>query len=193
MMNKDNKTKSKSSGWQQLTTETVYENPWIKVSHDTVKTPSGSDGIYGRVHFKNHAVGILPIDEKGYTYLVKQTRYTLDCETWEIPEGGSPKGEDTLNTAKRELKEETGLSAKYWEHWMDLQLSNSVTDELGTIYLATGLTSGDLALDDSEDIVVHHLPFKKALSMVYKGEIVDVMSIAALLKAALDKRFKEFL
>ncbi|MGH1486327.1 MAG: NUDIX domain-containing protein [Cellvibrionaceae bacterium] len=175
---------SKKQSWQRKTSEVVYENPWIQVSHDTVITPGGSDGIYGRIHFKNHAVGILPIDDKQGTWLVKQTRYPLDCETWEIPEGGSPLGEDPLANAKRELLEETGLAAEHWETWLELQLSNSVSDEVATIFLAKELTQGEMQLEDTEDIVVRYLPLKEAIAMVYSGEIVDAMSVAALLKAA---------
>jgi 8-oxo-dGTP pyrophosphatase MutT (NUDIX family) len=177
-------TKTKT-GWQQKTTEVVYDNPWIQVSHDTVITPGGSDGIYGRIHFKNHAVGILPIDEHGGTWLVRQSRYPLNCETWEIPEGGSPVGEDVLTTAKRELQEETGLLATEWQHWLDMQLSNSVSDELATVFLAQGLSQSEMQLEDTEDITVRHLPLKDAIAMVYSGDIVDAISVAALLKAAL--------
>lgn len=175
---------SKKNPWQQKTSDIVYENPWIRVSHDTVITPGGSDGIYGRIHFKHHAVGVLPIDDQGGTWLVKQTRYPLSCETWEIPEGGAPEGENLLASAKRELQEETGLTAEHWEKWLELQLSNSVTDELATVFLARGLTQGEMHLEDTEDITTCYLPLKQAIEMVYSGEIVDAISVAALLKAA---------
>ena len=177
-------TVKKIGGWQRLTVEEVYENPWIKVTHEAVKTPSNTDGIYGVVHFKSRAVGILPIDDNGYTWLVKQSRYTLNEYTWEIPEGGAPLDEPPLMAAQRELREETGLSAKSWEPWLRLHLSNSVTDEEAIVYLATELSSGEMQLDTTEDIEVSHLPLQQAIDMVVSGEITDAISVAALLKAS---------
>lgn len=178
--------KSKTA-WQQKTTEVVYENPWIRVSHDTVISPTGSDGIYGRIHFKNHAVGILPLDDKGGTWLVRQSRYPFGLETWEIPEGGAPEGEDLLLAAQRELLEETGLSAEQWQPWLNMQLSNSVSDEEATVFLARGLSQGEMCLDATEDITVRYLAVTEAIEMVYRGEIVDAISVAALLKLAASK------
>ncbi len=172
------------TSWQQLSTKVVYENPWIKVSHDEVLTPANTHGIYGTVHFKNHAVGVLPLDDNGFTYLVKQTRYVFSQSTWEIPEGGCPVGESVLEAAKRELKEETGMSAQYWEKWLEMDLSNSVTDEQATVFLAKGLQSGQAAPELTEDIEVCHVSINQALDMVYSGEIRDAITVAALLKLA---------
>lgn len=174
----------KIGGWQRKSSRCVYENPWIKVSHEEVITPAGSDGIYGVVHFKNTAVGVLPIDGDGNTWLVRQTRYTMGEYTWEIPEGGCPKHEETLVAAKRELQEEVGLEAQHWEVLQRLQLSNSVTDETAVIYLATEISPVDQALEDSEDIEVMKLPLAEAIAMVDRGEITDAISVAALLRLA---------
>lgn len=171
-------------GWQRKSSRCVYENPWIKVSHEEVITPAGSDGIYGVVHFKNTAVGVIPIDGDGNTWLVRQTRYTMGEYTWEIPEGGCPKHEETLVAAKRELQEEVGLEAQHWEVLQRLQLSNSVTDETAVIYLATEISQVDQALEDSEDIEVMKLPLSEAIAMVDRGEITDAISVAALLRLA---------
>ncbi len=174
----------KIGGWQRKSSRCVYENPWIKVSHEEVITPAGSDGIYGVVHFKNTAVGVIPIDGEGNTWLVRQTRYTMGEYTWEIPEGGCPKHEETLVAAQRELQEEVGLEAQQWEVLQRLQLSNSVTDETAVIYLATELSVVDQALEDSEDIEVMKLPLTEAIAMVDRGEITDAISVAALLRLA---------
>jgi len=191
-MNNDDVKPGRKDAWQLKSKTMVYENPWIEVSHHNVLTPTGTAGIYGVVSFKNHAVGILPIDTQGGTWLVRQSRYPHDCYTWEIPEGGAPKGESLLTAAKRELKEETGLHAEQWQLWLELQTSNSVTDELATIYLAQDLMQGDTALEATEDITIKYLPIKEAVAMVYRSEIVDAMSVAALLKVACTKAFQHF-
>lgn len=178
------KNNSEKSAWQQLSSRVVYENPWIKVSHDEVITPTNTAGIYGTVHFKNHAVGIVAIDEQGRVPLVKQTRYVFAKPTWEIPEGGCPIGESLLEAAKRELKEETGLQADRWDEWLVMDLSNSVTDEQATVFLAQGLQQGESALEATEDIEVCFVPLTKALDMVLCGDITDAISVAALLKIA---------
>lgn len=177
----------KIGGWIEKSCETQYENPWIKVTHSEVITPAGSDGIYGLVHFKNKAVGVVPVDDEGNTWLVRQSRYPLQTFTWEIPEGGSPEGEDTLSTAKRELKEEVGLEAREWQLLQKMHLSNSVTDEEAFLYVARGISEvGGVELDDSEDIVSQKLPLEDAIAMVLSGEITDSLSVVALLRLALE-------
>lgn len=175
----------KIGGWKTKTSTVVYENPWIKVSHEEVLTPKGTDGIYGVVHFKNTAIGILPIDDQGNTWLVKQSRYSLNQYTWEIPEGGCPHGEEPLDAAKRELEEEVGLQARNWEQLMTLHLSDSVTDEFCVVFIAKDLFPGTQQLEASEDIEYKKLPLIDAIEMVKRGEITDAISVAALLRAAL--------
>lgn len=178
--------KEKIGGWRQLNEDCVYENNWIRVTHEDVMRPNGTEGIYGVVHFKNQAVGVLPIDDEGNTWLVGQSRYTLNEFSWEIPEGGSPMNEDPLVSAQRELEEEVGLVAAHWELLMKVHTSNSVTDEVGFIYLAKGLSKGKQQLEDTEDIQVKKLPLTEAIDMAKRGEITDTMSLAALYKVALE-------
>src|SRR5947209_16703049 len=127
----------RSNPWTTLSTRQVYGNPWIAVREDQVIRPDGQPGIYGVVHFKNLAVGVLPVDEQGRVWLVGQYRYTLDQYSWEIPEGGGGAGEPPEETARRELREETGLAAGRLELLAKAHLSNSVSDELAYIYRAT--------------------------------------------------------
>jgi 8-oxo-dGTP pyrophosphatase MutT (NUDIX family) len=173
--------------WKTKSVSVPYENPWIRIEHHEVINPSGQDGIYGLVKFKNQAIGIVPIDEEGYTYLVGQWRYALNSYEWEIPEGGCPVGTDALTTAQRELKEETGFSADSWEQIMEFHLSNSVTDEYGVAFLARGLRAGEAELEPTEDITVRRLPLEEAIAMSLDGRITDALSILALQRVALLK------
>lgn len=171
--------------WKTISKKVVYDNNWIKVTHRDVINPSGNPGIYGVVEFKNLAIGIVPIDEDGNTWLVRQFRYTLDQYTWEIPEGGCPKDQTPLETAQRELQEETGLTAKKWTKIGEFHTSNSVTDEYGELFLAENLSLGEQDLEDCEDIVVRKLPLREAYQMVLDGEITDAVSMIGLMKAAI--------
>ena len=175
----------KIGGWKTKSTNVVYENPWIKISHEEVITPKGTDGIYGVVHFKNTAIGVVPIDDEGNTWLVKQSRYALNQYTWEIPEGGCPQGEEPINAAKRELEEEVGLQARHWEQLMTMHLSNSVTDEFCVVFVARDLFAGTQQLESTEDIEYKKLPLEEAIDLVKRGEITDGISVAALLRLAL--------
>ncbi len=179
-----------SNPWKTRSAKKIYDNNWIMLEEHQVINPSGGPGIYGKVHFKNKAIGIIPLDEHGNTWLVGQHRYTLNEYTWEIPEGGCPLNTPPLDSAKRELKEETGISASSWQQIMRLHTSNSVTDEEGFIFLAEGLTFGENELEDTEaDLVVKKLPFTEALEMVMRGEITDSLSVAGILKVARLKNF----
>ena len=171
--------------WKKLSSKTIYDNPWITVKEDGVINPGGGKGIYGTVHFKNIAIGIIPVDEEDYTWLVGQYRYPLDRFSWEIPEGGGPIELDPLVSARRELLEETGISAGKWEKIVTIHTSNSVTDEMGYIYLATDLEFGDPEPEESEeDLQVKRIHLTEALNMVLNNEITDSLSMTGLLKAA---------
>ncbi len=171
--------------WTVVSRETRYENDWIRVDHHEVRKPSGGPGIYGVVHFKNHALGIVPIDEKGNTILVGQYRFPLGYYSWEIPQGGGSINKSLIESAQRELREECGVSAKQWLQILGMDLSNSVTNEQGTAFLAWDLTEGAAEPEDTEQLQVLRLPFWEAVRRAEKGEIRDGVSIAALFRAAL--------
>ncbi|HEX8163737.1 MAG TPA: NUDIX hydrolase [Pyrinomonadaceae bacterium] len=166
--------------WKTLSSKVVYDNPWIRVREDAVVHPDGGRGIYGVVHYKNVAVGVLAFEGED-VYLVGQYRYPLERYSWEIPEGGCPEGEDTLDAARRELEEETGLLAGAWRKLGEAHLSNSVSDELAVWYEATGLTQGVGRPEGSEELRVRRVPFGEAVRMVLEGEITDSVSVIAIL------------
>lgn len=172
----------KPNPWKKLTEKTVFDNPWIRVETHDVVNPGGGKSIYGKVHFKALAIGILPIDQEGNTWLVGQWRYTLNEYSWEIPMGGGDLAIDPVESAKRELKEETGLSANQWSELLKLHTSNSVTNEVGYAYLAQDLTEGETAFEETEDLEVRKLPFWQAHEMVMSGHITDSLSVATILK-----------
>jgi 8-oxo-dGTP pyrophosphatase MutT (NUDIX family) len=171
--------------WTTLSKENKYDNRWIRVDEHQVINPAGGRGIYGVIHFKNKAIGIVPLDHEGNTWLVGQYRYTLNAFSWEIPEGGGPMDQDILESAKRELREETGLLAKKWSLLAPVHTSNSVTDEAGGIFLAEDLEQGENDLEETEaDLKIWKLPLKDAVNMVLNGEITDSISMVGLLIAA---------
>ncbi len=171
--------------WKTLDSQVKYSNNWIEVTEHDVLNPAGGSGIYGTVHFKNLAIGILPLDADLNTWLVGQYRYPLKAYSWEIPEGGGPLQDDPLASAKRELLEETGLQARNWQEIQRMHLSNSVSDELSILYLATDLTEGLPMPEETEQLMLKKVSFNEAYQMVLNGEITDSMSVAAILKVKL--------
>jgi len=167
--------------WTTLRRQPVYENPWIAVREDQVLRPDGSPGIYGVVHFKNRAIGVLPVEDDGSIWLVGQHRYPLNAFSWEIPEGGCPKGESPEAAARRELAEETGLSAASLEQIAVAHLSNSVSDELAIVFRASGLTPGEASPEGTERLHARRVSWGEAWKMLQRGEITDSMSVIALL------------
>ena len=173
-----------ASPWRRHVRRIAYDNAWIQVLHDEVTRPDGQPGIYGVVHFRNRAVGVVAIDDQDRVVLVGQHRYALDRYSWEIPEGGVPLDEDPLDGARRELREETGLDASAWREIGRMQLSNSITDEVGLIYLATGLTQGEATPEATEDLRLRWVPFAEVTAMIDRGELPDALTQLALERVA---------
>ena len=171
--------------WKVLSEKLVYDNRWIDLTEYDVINPGGGKGIYGKIHFKNLAIGIIVLDDDLNTYLVGQFRFALNAFSWEIPEGGGDPSEDPLESAKRELREETGLLAKDWMPILEIHLSNSVSDERGIIFLARHLEQGKSDPEETEKLLVKKLPFEEAYQMVEAGMITDSISVAAIQKVKL--------
>jgi 8-oxo-dGTP pyrophosphatase MutT (NUDIX family) len=173
--------------WTRRSRRVAYQNAWITIWHDEVVRPDGAPGIYGVVHFSNLAAGVLAMDDRDRVLLVGQHRYTLDDYSWEIPEGGVAVGESALDGARRELREETGVEAADWSELARTHLSNSVSDELAVLFLATGLTEGQASPDGTEALEVRWLPFEEALAMTLDGRITDAMTVIAVERFALQR------
>lgn len=174
----------RSGPWRRRSRRLAYSNAWIDVLHDEVDRPDGSPGIYGVVHFHNQAVGVVAVGDDGRILLVGQHRYVLDEYSWEIPEGGVGPEESLLDGARRELREETGYEAETWRQLARITVSNSVTDERGALYLATGLAAGEAAPDPSEDLALRWATLDEVLAEIDAGDIHDAMTIAAVCRYA---------
>lgn len=177
-----NKLPTTTNPWKRQSSKKFFDNPWMCLYEDKVINPGNGLSHYGKIHFKNIAIGIIPLDENNNTWLVGQYRYVPDCYSWEIPMGGGPLNIDPLVSAKRELKEETGLIANDWQEMMKLHTSNSITDERGLVYVARDLTQGETEFEETEDLLIKKLPLDEAVERVYSGEITDAISVAGLLK-----------
>ena len=171
--------------WKLQSSKKIFENPWLTLREDEVINPGNGLSHYGKINFKNLAIGIIPLDKNNNTWLIGQYRYVPDCYSWEIPMGGGPLNTDPLESAKRELKEETGLIAEDWQELMKLHTSNSVTDERGLVYVARNLTQGETEFEETEDLLIQKLPIEEAIERVLSGEITDAVSVAGLLKLKL--------
>ena len=172
--------------WRRGPARAIYANPWIEVTEFAATAPTGNPATYGLVSFKNLAIAILPVHEDGTVELVAQHRFPCADYSWEIPEGGGPRDRDPLESAQRELAEETGFAAQGWREILRAQLSNSVSDELAVGYLATGLHAAlaGHAADDTEALARARVPFREVLGAVMAGQILDVLTVAMVLKAS---------
>jgi len=171
--------------WKILSSREAYDNSWIKVTEYGVVNPAGGRGIYGKVHFKNLAIGVIVLDMHLNTYLVGQYRFPIEKFSWEIPEGGCPLNMNPIDGAKKELLEETGLKANSWEKILEMDLSNSVSDEHAIVFLAYDLEQHKPSPEDTEQIEVRKIPFDDAYQMVEDGTITDSISVAAIQKVKL--------
>lgn len=186
-MNESDQPDEQHNPWTRLSSRDIYQNPWIKIEEDQVLNPNGGEGIYGLVKFQNRAIGIIPIDDQGYTWLVGQYRYALNRYSWEIPMGGQPLNESPEAGAHRELAEETGLRADSMQEILRIDISNCVTDEEGIVFVAEQLSQGATQFDETEQLSLKRLPLQEAIKMASDGRIRDGLSVTALLKLALLK------
>ncbi len=171
------------TAWRTLSSRPVYANKWISVREDLVALPDGRTTVYGVVSC-GHCVGLLPFVDPDTVLLVRQYRYVAGRPTWEMPTGGVHAGETLEQAAQRELAEETGYRARHLVHVSTYHTSKSVVDETAHLFLADGLDSTETTPDETEFIDVRAFPFDTVLRMVLEGEIVDSMTVVAVLLAA---------
>jgi 8-oxo-dGTP pyrophosphatase MutT (NUDIX family) len=173
----------KANPWRMIKTKIVYENPWIKVREDEVIRPDGKPGIYGVVEIQP-SVGIVALNKSGEIALVGQWRYTLKKYSWEIPTGVSHSQEDILFTAKRELQEETGLTAEEWTPLGTIDNCNGVTTDVARLFLARSLKQEADNPDPEEQISVRWIKLTEAIEEVMNDGITESVSVAGILRAA---------
>ena len=171
--------------WTVQAKRVAYDNPWIQVIEHDVLNPSGNPGLYGVVHVKSLAVGVLPLDDEGFTFLVGQHRFPGDYFSWELPEGGGAMHEPAEMSGARELHEETGLKAAHWHRFLRMDLSNAISDEMAVGLIAWDLEQFEAEPEESEKIIVRRVCFGEALEMAISGEIIDSFAQTMLFKAKL--------
>jgi ADP-ribose pyrophosphatase len=169
--------------WKTLSTVPIYQNKWMSLREDVVELPDGRTTIYGVVTC-SPAVGVLPFLDPDTVLLIRQYRYVARRATWEMPTGGVHAGETLEAAVQRELAEEVGYRAGHLTHVCTYHTSKSIMDETAHLFLGTALTKQALPPDETEFIEVRPFPFAEVLRMVQSGEIVDSMTIIAVLQAA---------
>lgn len=174
--------KPHGADWVRIAARPIYDNPWLSLTEYDTIAPTGAPALYGVVSMKQLAIAVLPLHADGTVTLVGQNRFILGY-SWEIPEGGGRLDVDPLDSAKRELREETGLVAADWRLILKMQLSNSLTDERAFGFLATGLSAEAAEPDETEDLAIARVPFADALAAATAGEIEDALTVAMLLRA----------
>ncbi len=168
--------------WTRLTLDVPFENPWLRIEASDVIAPTGNPAKYGVVRFQNRAIAVFALHDDGTVPLVGQMRFPLSRYSWEIPEGGAPLDEDPADGARRELREETGLIAETLTEILQMDLSNSVTDEVAVCYLATGLSQAETEPDDTERFEYARVPFSQLLEAVINGQVRDSLTVASVLR-----------
>lgn len=170
--------------WITKNSKIVYETEWMKIREDEVVRPDGSDGKYSYVETPD-SVYIVPITDEGEVYLIAQWRYPTKTYSWELPGGGGDDG-DILESAKRELKEETGLEADEWVEVGLLQPMNGVVAEIEHVFIAKKLRKTEEHKQTDEGIEeIRKVNLNEVAEMIGNGQITDAQTIAAFTKARL--------
>lgn len=176
-------TRRSERPWKTLSSTPIYRNRWLALREDLAELPDGRTTIYGVVTC-GECVGILPFLDPETVLLIRQYRYVAGRMTWEMPTGGVHAGESLEGAAQRELAEEIGYRAGRLTPISTYHTSKSVLDETAHLFLGEGMERLALPPDETEFIEVRTFPFAEVLRMVLAGEILDSMTIIAVLLAA---------
>lgn len=178
-------TASVTRPWVLKDREKVYDTRWLSVWRDEVVGPDGAGHVYDHVMLPASAT-VLAINAIGRVAVTRQWVYTHEQSHWRLPSGGVEQGDaDPAAAARRELREETGLTARKWESLGTVNGADSTTNHRDHVFLATGLTRGHAHLDGGEsDLEVHWVPFAKVLDLVMSGKMMHAGSAFAVLVAA---------
>jgi 8-oxo-dGTP pyrophosphatase MutT (NUDIX family) len=169
--------------WQDLGHRVVHETPWMTVTQHDAVAPTGRQVAYGVLRFRTVATGVLPVHADGTVTLVGQSRFARANYSWEMPEGGAPFDEDPLAGAMRELAEEAGLKAGSWKRALAIEVSNSITDEIGLTWIAWDLSPVPVAPDPTEVITIVRVPFTQLLKEIERGAVLDSFTVATAYRA----------
>jgi 8-oxo-dGTP pyrophosphatase MutT (NUDIX family) len=169
--------------WQDLGHKVMHETAWMKVTDHDAVAPTGRRARYGVLRFRNVATGVLPVHADGTVTLVGQSRFARGNYSWEMPEGGVPFDEDPLQGAMRELAEEAGLKAGSWKRALTIEVSNSITDEIGLTWIAWDLSPVPVDPDPTEVITIVRVPFTRLLHEVERGAVLDSFTVATAYRA----------
>jgi ADP-ribose pyrophosphatase len=168
--------------FELLKTEIIFQGRAFGVRRDYLKTPSDRTAKYDIVEHPGSVV-LVPIDASGQIHFVRQYRHATGGDLLELPAGTLEPGEEPLECARREIREEIGMAAASLREIGSFYLVPGYSTEYMHVFLATGLQENPLAPDTDEYLQVECIPFIKALEMARKGEIADAKSLAALLLA----------
>lgn len=169
--------------WRSLGTSVLIDTPWMRVTRHPAVAPTGAEADYVVMRPKNVGTGVLPLHDDGTVSLVGQHRFALMRYSWEMPEGGAPEGEDPFEAVKRELAEEAGLTARHWRTALDVDLSNSITDERAMTWVAWGLEAAETAPDETEVFLSARAPFRDLMAEIARGAVRDSLTVATAYRA----------
>lgn len=176
--------KKQKSPWKVLETRDIYKNHWMHVFEDSVIRPDGNPGIFGYIRMQP-GVSILAITDDNKIIIEQEYRYSLEHDSLELPSGGIEDGATPLETAKKELQEETGYSASDWEYVGPVEPLTSTVHAPQHLFIANGLQKGKPKLEGTEVITAHELPFDKVYQMVLDGRITHSPTVVLILRAKL--------